>query len=171
MPGSVMEYCNYVEMCCISSMLPLVHLDLDWLKRRKLGGISNTWFFYEPLLVPYHPWNWMPLAAAWKLLVSVVWRQPWKWSPCTFHGHPWKWVQGSVAEMVLATVWLVWGGIILWDIRVARAQLFTSLKILHGQLQWKLVGNHICYWVHLWARQTRSIWCASLFLPPSRSVV
>ena len=39
-----------------------------------------------------------------------VLRHPCKWLPCTCYGHPCKWVQGSVAEMVLETVQLVWEG-------------------------------------------------------------
>ena len=73
--------------------------------------------------------------------MSVVLRQHCKWLPCPCHGHPWKWVQGSIAEMVLATVQLVWVGLVLLlDRRVERAQLFNSLQRLYRQLQWPPVG-------------------------------
>ena len=95
-------------------------------------GEEQIVILYERLLVPGHPWSLLPLDEPWELLVYVFLSQPWKWLPFIDRVHPWKLVQGSVLEMVLATVRLVWVGLILrWKGLFDMNQLFSSLKIFH----------------------------------------
>ena len=121
---------------------------------RKAGVVpqkgEHLVILYERLLVPGHPCSSLVLPPPWELLVSVVLGHPWKWLPSLYHGHPWKWVQGILLEMDLATVRLVWVGLVMrWEGLLDMPQLFSSFQILHGKLQWPRVENHIGWRIHL----------------------
>ena len=91
--------------------------------------------FYEQQLVIGQPCKSLILAPPCKLLVPVVLGHPCKCLPCIYHGHPWKWVQVMLSGVALETVMLAWVGIVLWwDGLLEMLQLFSILKILHGQL-------------------------------------
>ena len=79
----------------------------------------------------------LELTATWvflEVLVSAFGTHLWKWLPCPCNGHPWKWLQGSVAELVLVPIQLIFGVRLMWEKRVVRPQLFSSWQILPGHL-------------------------------------
>ena len=62
-----------MTVCGISSALPLVHLEAVFVpKKEEDWGKETLVVLHNRLLVPGNPCNLLPLAAPWKLLVSIV---------------------------------------------------------------------------------------------------